>query len=333
MKAIRKPFKLPNRNSYYVDIDGKRRSLGTTDHREAMRMYRQMCERLEEKEAMRLSPLFANFKTSYLEWANGVRSKKTLEADRLALNTLARHVPPGASIDELTARHIDDMVAACLKRGNKKTSVNCYIRHIKSVFRKAEQWHGITSPFAKTKLLKTDKKPPRYLTLNEISAFLGKFEDKERRLLALAYLATGRRRNELLNLQWKDVELENGRYFVAKSKAHMARWYPISATFRGVLDQLPRDRQFVFVQDHPDTVTHWVKAGLCAIGKNDMRLHDLRHSFASLFVQAGGNLRVLQDLMGHSSYSVTEIYAHMAPDVLSREIDRVNLSVDKKPPI
>jgi site-specific recombinase XerD len=44
--------------------------------------------------------------------------------------------------------------------------------------------------------------------------------------------------------------------------------------------------------------------------KIHLRLHDLRHTFASHFVEAGGDLRTLQDLLGHTEYRTTEIYAH-----------------------
>lgn len=60
-------------------------------------------------------------------------------------------------------------------------------------------------------------------------------------------------------------------------------------------------------------------------GLGDLHLHTLRHTFAVQFVEKGGNLRVLQELMGHTDYSTTEIYAHVADSHLKQEADRVKL--------
>ena len=54
-----------------------------------------------------------------------------------------------------------------------------------------------------------------------------------------------------------------------------------------------------------------------------MRFHDLRHTFASHFIMAGGNILSLRDLLGHHDIKVTQKYAHLAPDHLAAEAGRV----------
>jgi site-specific recombinase XerD len=71
-----------------------------------------------------------------------------------------------------------------------------------------------------------------------------------------------------------------------------------------------------------------VKKALRAAGFGHLRLHDLRHTFATEFVRSGGNLRVLQELLGHTQFSTTEIYAHVADSHLRIEADRVRFLVD-----
>lgn len=55
-----------------------------------------------------------------------------------------------------------------------------------------------------------------------------------------------------------------------------------------------------------------------------MRLHDLRHTFASLQVMQGRDLRTVQELLGHTEFKTTEIYAHVADDHLAEAVE-INL--------
>jgi site-specific recombinase XerD len=60
-----------------------------------------------------------------------------------------------------------------------------------------------------------------------------------------------------------------------------------------------------------------------------VRFHDLRHTFASHFMMAGGNILSLRDLLGHHDIKVTQKYAHLAPDHLAAEAARVNFRADR----
>ena len=63
---------------------------------------------------------------------------------------------------------------------------------------------------------------------------------------------------------------------------------------------------------------------LSASGCHRVRFHDLRHTFASHFMMAGGNILSLRDLLGHHDIKVTQKYAHLAPDHLAAEAARVS---------
>jgi site-specific recombinase XerD len=67
----------------------------------------------------------------------------------------------------------------------------------------------------------------------------------------------------------------------------------------------------------------------CRAGLPDIRLHDLRHSFASMLVNSGESLYVVQDLLGHSSPRMTQRYAHVAPDTRRRAVDVVGRLVQE----
>ena len=59
-------------------------------------------------------------------------------------------------------------------------------------------------------------------------------------------------------------------------------------------------------------------------GLTDLHFHDLRHTFASQFVMAGGDLYILKEILGHKSITMTQRYAHLSPTYKIKAIDRIN---------
>jgi site-specific recombinase XerD len=72
-----------------------------------------------------------------------------------------------------------------------------------------------------------------------------------------------------------------------------------------------------------ENLSRTIKTVLKQSGLGRLRPHDLRHTFASQLVMAGVDLKTIQELLGHSSYKTTEVYAHLAQDRLSDAISRL----------
>ncbi len=329
--SLRPPFKLPGKPSYYYEIDRKRRSLKTADKTEAMRLFNAI---RREYLAGRVTQItgdcnksLGEFIDEYTAWAEHAQLKATYKANRLALDKLVAEEGRAVRLDRITLKAIDKLIATGRKNKNSTNTINCYIRHLKSVFNKPVEWGDLkANPFRGAKQLPKEVRPPAYIPQKNVGTFLSGIEGRSLKLLISAYLATGRRRCELLNLQWEDVDLKGRRYFVRKSKTHLARWYPASKDFLAVLKAVgPKKSGPVFAAGHPDTVSKRVKAELKKAGFGGLRLHDLRHSFAVLFIQAEGGLRTLQELLGHTQYQTTEIYAHVADDHLNEAVNKVKL--------
>jgi site-specific recombinase XerD len=70
--------------------------------------------------------------------------------------------------------------------------------------------------------------------------------------------------------------------------------------------------------------THW-QAARTAVGRPDVRLHDLRHSFASWLVKGGASMPTVRDLLGHSSLAVTSRYAHLSRPDLKRAVRKLKV--------
>jgi integrase len=130
---------------------------------------------------------------------------------------------------------------------------------------------------------------------------------------------TGCRRDEILQLRWSDVDLDRAMIRLPNSKTGPRTVY-LSAPAISVLASLPRvaKNPFVIVGDRDrqhlvNLRKAWVR--ICKVARlRGVRLHDLRHSFASVGVSGGASLPIIGRLLGHSKAATTEKYSHLAAD-------------------
>lgn len=138
-------------------------------------------------------------------------------------------------------------------------------------------------------------------------------------------LMTGLRRGEALKLRWSEVDLERGLLALASTKTGPSiRALPEPAV--ALLGSLPRSSEWVF----PGSAGHFTFLGRfwnrarAAAQLPDLRIHDLRHDFASRAVAAGVPLYTVSKLLGHTNPSTTARYAHLAPGALREAAELAN---------
>lgn len=331
LMALRKPFRREGSPRWYYEIDRKRISLGTEDRGEALRLFAEIKRQYLAGKLARIHgdcrKTLEDFRTEFLDWSEQNQPRSTYRANRLALDKLMAETGDKVRLDAISRRDTDRLITTARKAKLTTATINCYLRHIRAVLAKAVEWKYLPShPLAGMKELPAETRKPRFLTAGEVATVLHKVDDIDLRRLVAAYLATGRRRTEMLALTWEDVNLERGVYLIRSSTAKRGKGglYPINAAFRSVLLAIGEGKGRVFPRwSGPDTITHMVKKVLIAAGRPDMRLHDLRHSFAVAFVEAGGDLRTLQSLLGHTRYQTTEIYTHVTDDHLAKAANMV----------
>lgn len=189
-----------------------------------------------------------------------------------------------------------------------------------------------------------------FLHKDEVQALLNECErrteagglaDHMRYACILTALHTGLRRGELFGLRWLDIDLHARRITVARSyggtpKSGKARHLrlpdsvaPVLAAWLRVCPRTSAGLVFPVVSGTPRMGGDFDMLGLpellAAAGcRPHVRpWHALRHTFASHFIMSGGNILSLQKILGHSDIKMTLIYAHLAPDFLGEEMNRI----------
>ena len=159
------------------------------------------------------------------------------------------------------------------------------------------------------------------------------------RLLAL----TGARLREILHARWQDVDFERGVLFLADSKTGRKPVY-LGAAALEILTDLPRLSPYVIAgakqgQPRSDLKKPWA-AVTKAAGLNGLRLHDLRHSFASVGAGASLGLQIVGRLLGHAQPATTARYSHLDADPMRRAVETISVTIsaamtghEHKPPM
>jgi integrase len=173
----------------------------------------------------------------------------------------------------------------------------------------------------------------KILEPDQIKALIEAEPDQKYRTLYLTAIMTGARQGEVLGLQWGDVDFERKQIHIRRTYNH-AQWFePKTKTSIRKIDMAPilvrelaalklasggRGEDLVFPSEegtpmlrHNITCRHFFPA-LKAAGITAIRWHDLRHTFASLLLAQGENVKYIQTQLGHSSPTVTlNVYSHL----------------------
>lgn len=235
----------------------------------------------------------------------------------------------------LTEGRVDRLEAKNQPKGLSSKTVRNINQVISSAMQLAIQQHLIAqNPTDGCALPKTEHREMQTLSADQLAAFL--LEAKHSGVFEMYYieLATGLRRGELLGLKWEDIDFSNqtlrvrrqvgrinGEVREAPLKTKNAyRTISLGTDAVGVLKQ-QREKQpsssYVFPGPTggpiaPDSVLHMLHRVLDRAGLPEIRFHDLRHTFATLALQNGVDVKTVSGMLGHFSAGFTlDTYAHV----------------------
>jgi integrase len=145
-------------------------------------------------------------------------------------------------------------------------------------------------------------------------------------------LLTGCRLREILHLRWKDVDLERRLLHLPDSKTGK-KTVILNESALNILTNIPRQDTYVIASDISEQPRHDLKRPWDhirrAAGLDDVRLHDLRHTHASIGVASGLGLPIIGKLLGHASPITTARYAHLGDDPVRRASDVIGRKISK----
>jgi integrase len=236
----------------------------------------------------------------------------------------------GKRLNEITRHQVQSFHSALAAEGLAAATANHHIKVLRSSLNLARQWGMLEgeNPAAGIAMLHEDNKVEHYLDeeqLQRLLAVLRTGQDKGRAVctVALFLLSTGCRLNEALSATWADVNLEQRVFTIraTNSKSRKVRSVPLNDSAVEVLNGLDtKDKGgplFRGKRGEPLKYVAKVWAGVRAEADlPHLRLHDLRHQFASFLVNDGRTLYEVQAILGHSSSKVTERYAHLSTKTL-----------------
>lgn len=214
-----------------------------------------------------------------------------------------------------------------------------YLRTLKAAFNRAIDWELISeNPFSKVETKKIQATRPEFITRSELQKIMDVTGNETIRNSFLFSFLTGTRLREVVNIKWKNIELEKRLISVGdkdlSTKNKKSRTIPIAAELANMLLQMQRSNtisgEYVFnkLNGFPftgDYISKRFKKSVRKAGLNDrIHFHSLRHSFGSILGMKGVPITVIRDLMGHSSVAVTELYSHTNMDSLRSAIRVMN---------
>ena len=181
-----------------------------------------------------------------------------------------------------------------------------------------------------TPLLEENNKKERFLTSEEVDRLV--YCVKISRNPMLKYIVpglilTGARKQELLNSRWVDFDFDTKIWRIPMSKSGKARHVPISDSLELLLNSIPKACEWIFA--NPKTLKPFTSffyswdTARCQAGLDDVRVHDLRHSFASFLVNNGRSLYEVQRILGHTQIKTTQRYAHLDQSSLLSAVNEI----------
>ncbi|WP_227815642.1 tyrosine-type recombinase/integrase [Nitrogeniibacter aestuarii] len=214
-----------------------------------------------------------------------------------------------------------------MKKGNKPATINRYLATIRSLLRMArDEWQWI-DVFPKIRLLPGEVERDRWLTREEASRLIEACPAHLAALVRFA-LATGCRAREITGLEWNRVDLERRTAWLNQTKNGTPRGVPLNSDAVAVLqEQVGQSTRFCFTYRGKPirwevTNSAWHSA-LAKAGIEDLRFHDLRHTWASWHRQAGTSCDELKELGGWKSRSMVDRYAKYATEHLTVAASRI----------
>lgn len=278
---------------------------------------------------------------------NATRTVRDLGAEYLRLHAKPKKCASSAAADE---RKIDTIINPALgkrtvreigrheieslhhKFAAKPYKANRVLALLSRMFTLAVRWGWRTDNPCQGVERYAEQPRERFLSAAELARLaeaLGAVDDQNTANAIRLLLLTGARKSEVLQARWEQFDLSKGVWTKpsAHTKQRKVHRIPLSPPVLKLLEAMPRTGEYLFpgrVRGKPlqDIKKTWTRAlNLAEI--EGFRLHDLRHTYASVLVSSGASLPIIGALLGHTQAATTQRYAHLLDDPLREATGRM----------
>ena len=256
-------------------------------------------------------------------------NKKSWKDD---VSRFKNHIEPtlgNIQLNQITSAMLSDLMLEIKTEDRANATVNRSRALLSSMFNVAFEREIIEqSPMTRVKKLVEQNQIERYLSDDELKRLMNVLanhhaHDIDNQIIVgivEMLLLTGARKGEVLNLKWSDLDENNHLWKLNENKSGKPRIIQLNSQAQQIIRRMSRKYLYVFA--NPKTglpfndIRKTFQKILEAAQIENFRIHDLRHNFASMAVNNGCDIYVVQHLLGHASPTTTQRYAHLRQDTL-----------------
>ena len=322
---------------YYVDGRRVRESIGTNRKLSENVLSKRKADIVENKYfdiRDRKKITFDELAKDYIKLHSKLNKKAMVaKRDEGLIKNLSTHFS-GKYLNEITPLMIERYKER-RSRERKPATVNRELACLKNMFNKAITWDKYwDNPVRKVALFKENNQRKVYLEKEQIPKLVNACSPRLKPIVTIAVF-TGMRKSEILNLQWKNVDLTNGIIYLLDTKNNECREVLMNDIVRKALQNIPKHKEspYVFCRKSGKPYQDVRKSFDTALRKCDIidfHFHDLRHTFASQLVMMGVDLKTVQELMGHKTIEMTLRYSHLSQPHKRAAVDDLGKNIGTK---
>jgi integrase len=279
-------------------------------------------------------------------WLNTyVKTNNKPSEQRAKAIVLNSHLLPYFGQKELTnirTADVEEYKQAKLEQGLNAKTINNHLMVLSKCLRTASDWDEPCS-LPKIKTLKVAPYSLDFLSEEETQKLLADQSNPTINEMIFVALRTGLRLGELRGLEWGDIDFERRilsvkrglvRNEVTTPKNNQIRYIPLGDDVCEMLLKRKRDCGYVFLSERREPIAEssaprLLKAVCKSAGIREAHWHLLRHTFASHLATKGVSIRIIQELLGHSTVAMTMRYAHLAPSALREAVELLSTEYRK----
>lgn len=265
-------------------------------------------------------------------WFNEMKHKRTLNADKSHFKYIEQTKFFNLKIEDITKQDIENLASTRESTSVSPATINRMLALVKAVLNRANKHWGWIDKVPYISMRKESKGRIRWETRDNINRILFKLDEygahHTKRLVELATL-TGLRKSNLVKMEksWVNIERRTVTIPAKAFKTDIDFTIPLNnRAMEIILSAWDNTTKFVFTKNGKPISGYGRKAfehALTELDIKDFRFHDLRHTWATWYMMAGGDEYRLQKLGGWSNSEMPRRYAHLAVEHLRKESDRV----------